>query len=132
MFFCCSLCGKVFWEGSHYDRVHDTFKSLLIQPEEPLESSETSAATGCNETEAALSKNSESATADQFQTESYKPETDPCRSQTESYMPQNVTTEAKSPEEKSIALPPVIYHVDYDDDSDYDYEYDDGMYGTPV
>ncbi|XP_067941842.1 exonuclease mut-7 homolog [Watersipora subatra] len=28
-FFCCARCGKVFWEGSHFDRVHKNFEHIL-------------------------------------------------------------------------------------------------------
>lgn len=34
MFFCCAQCGKVFWEGSHYERVCEQFSHVLnIEPE---------------------------------------------------------------------------------------------------
>lgn len=28
-FFQCSSCGKIYWEGSHYDRMHDFMKTIL-------------------------------------------------------------------------------------------------------
>lgn len=29
LFFCCSQCGKIFWEGSHFGRVVSQFKEVL-------------------------------------------------------------------------------------------------------
>ncbi|KAG9471354.1 hypothetical protein GDO78_015098 [Eleutherodactylus coqui] len=29
LFFCCSQCGKIFWEGSHFGRVVSQFKDVL-------------------------------------------------------------------------------------------------------
>lgn len=29
VFFCCSTCGKVFWEGGHYKRIDTQFAYLL-------------------------------------------------------------------------------------------------------
>ena len=34
MFFVCSRCGKIYWEGSHYDKVADQFSSLILDSEE--------------------------------------------------------------------------------------------------
>lgn len=33
-FYCCSQCGKVFWEGSHFSHVVSQFKEVLDLPEE--------------------------------------------------------------------------------------------------
>jgi len=30
MFFVCSACGKVYWEGSHFDKVVDQFSNLIV------------------------------------------------------------------------------------------------------
>ncbi|NXF10208.1 MUT7 Exonuclease, partial [Smithornis capensis] len=29
-FYCCSRCGKVFWEGSHFGRVVSQFQDVLV------------------------------------------------------------------------------------------------------
>ncbi|NXE02032.1 MUT7 Exonuclease, partial [Chaetorhynchus papuensis] len=29
-FFCCTRCGKVFWEGSHFGRVVSQFQDVLV------------------------------------------------------------------------------------------------------
>ena len=29
LFYCCSTCGKVFWEGKHFDKVCDQFSHVL-------------------------------------------------------------------------------------------------------
>lgn len=29
-FYCCTCCGKVFWEGSHFGRVVSQFKDVLV------------------------------------------------------------------------------------------------------
>ncbi|KAJ7417383.1 hypothetical protein BTVI_33109 [Pitangus sulphuratus] len=29
-FYCCSCCGKVFWEGSHFGRVVSQFRDVLV------------------------------------------------------------------------------------------------------
>lgn len=36
-FFCCSGCGKVFWEGSHLGRVASQFQDVLDKPPGPQE-----------------------------------------------------------------------------------------------
>ncbi|NXA54976.1 MUT7 Exonuclease, partial [Nothocercus julius] len=33
-FYCCSRCGKVFWEGSHFGRVVSQFKDVLAAMED--------------------------------------------------------------------------------------------------
>ncbi|XP_030061958.1 exonuclease mut-7 homolog [Microcaecilia unicolor] len=33
LFYCCSQCGKVFWEGSHFGRVVSQFKDVLYDTE---------------------------------------------------------------------------------------------------
>ena len=34
VFFVCSQCGKVYWEGSHFDKVSDQFSNLIVDSEE--------------------------------------------------------------------------------------------------
>lgn len=29
-FYCCTRCGKVFWEGSHFGRVVSQFQDVLV------------------------------------------------------------------------------------------------------
>ena len=30
IFFVCSACGKVYWQGSHFDKVVDQFSNLIV------------------------------------------------------------------------------------------------------
>lgn len=38
-FYCCTRCGKVFWDGSHLDRVATHFRDVLESTPSPCEPS---------------------------------------------------------------------------------------------